>query len=598
MPSSSARWRQIADLYDSAHQREPQERQAFVRAAAGDSDIRREVESLLAHDETPAILDISVGEVIGVLGESAFDDNHDVHNGTMVGPYRVDRVLGVGGMGEVYLARDTKLNREVAIKILPPAFASDPERLARFKREAQVLASLNHPNIGGIYGLEDSGGVHALVLELVPGPTLADRIARGPLPLDEALPIARQIAEALEAAHEQGIIHRDLKPANIKVREDGTVKVLDFGLAKLAQAPDSGLQASGGFTQSPTITTPAMTAVGMILGTAAYMSPEQAKGKPADKRSDIWAFGCVLYEMLTGNRAFHGEDVSDTLAAILRADPEWSALPSGIDARIFALVRHCLHKNVRQRRQSMGEVRAEIEGIQSGPETVVVAASSSASRLQPRWLVAAGMVIVASAASLGTRWWVAREPEARPGFSHVAQFVLPIPEDQVFTNIGRPVVAISPDGSRIAYVASGRIFVRDLNSSQATALPGTQVGTGAGFGTPTFSPDGQWIAFWTAQNGGELRKISMAGGAPITICRSTAPLGMSWSPSGIVYSEGAARSGVDTAGTPSARSAILRVSPESGQPEVLLGIDPGRSAFGPQILPDGDTLLYSTFSSV
>ena len=241
--------------------------------------------------------------------------------GTRLGPYEVTAQIGVGGMGEVYRATDTKLKRQVAIKVLPESLAADPDRLARFQREAEVLASLNHPNIGHIYGLEESDGTRALVMELVEGPTLADRIAQGAIPLDEALPIAKQIAEALEAAHEQGVVHRDLKPANIKVREDGTVKVLDFGLAKLA-APDArGSGATAGVSQSPTITSPAMmTGVGMILGTAAYMSPEQAKGRAADKRCDIWAFGCVLYEMLTGRRLFDGATVSDTLAAVLRQD--------------------------------------------------------------------------------------------------------------------------------------------------------------------------------------------------------------------------------------------------------------------------------------
>src|SRR5258706_3838005 len=251
--------------------------------------------------------------------------------GVRLGCYEVTAAIGAGGMGEVYRARDTKLNRDVALKILPPAFAADPDRLARFHREAQVLASLNHPHIGAIYGFEDSGDTHALVLEFVDGPTLADRIAQGPIPIDEALTIASQIAEALEAAHEQGIIHRDLKPVNIKLRPDGTVKVLDFGLAKLAE-PTGGAQPAGGaapLSMSPTITSPAMmTGVGVLLGTAAYMAPEQAKGRPADKRSDIWAFGCVFFEMLTGTRTFEGEDVSDTLAAVLRGVPDWNALPA------------------------------------------------------------------------------------------------------------------------------------------------------------------------------------------------------------------------------------------------------------------------------
>ena len=251
--------------------------------------------------------------------------------GFRLGVYVIQGQLGAGGMGEVYRAHDTKLNREVALKILPSEFAVDPDRLARFKREAQVLASLDHPNIGAIYGFEESDGIHALVLQLVEGPTLADRIAEGPLPIAEALPIARQIADALEAAHDKGVIHRDLKPGNIKIAPDGQVKVLDFGLAKLIDAdagPSSQIRGySRGLTNSPTITTPAMTRMGIILGTAAYMSPEQAKGQPADKRSDVWSFGCVFYEMLTGTRAFEGEGVSDTLAAVLRGEPDWTRLP-------------------------------------------------------------------------------------------------------------------------------------------------------------------------------------------------------------------------------------------------------------------------------
>src|SRR5215213_4487266 len=266
--------------------------------------------------------------------------------GTRVGPFVIDAQIGAGGMGEVYRATDSRLKRQVAIKVLPPLLAGDPDRLARLQREAEVLASLNHPQIAAIYGLEDAGGVKALVMELVEGEDLADRIARGPIPVDEALPIARQIAEALEAAHERGIIHRDLKPANIKVRPDGTVKVLDFGLAKAIE-PVGVI--SPGVTQSPTITTPAMTQVGMILGTAAYMSPEQAKGQAADKRSAVWAFGCVLYEMLTARRAFDGEDVSDTLAAILRSEPAWGALPDDLPPAIVELIRRSLAKDRRRR---------------------------------------------------------------------------------------------------------------------------------------------------------------------------------------------------------------------------------------------------------
>src|ERR1700704_5528094 len=280
--------------------------------------------------------------------------------GARLGPYEILSAIGAGGMGEVYRARDTKLGRDVALKILPDVFASDPDRLARFTREAQTLAALNHPHIAHIHGLEEAGGLRALVMELVDGEDLADRIAHGPIPLDEALPIARQIAEALEAAHGQGIIHRDLKPANIKVRADGTVKVLDFGLAK-AMDPLSSSSAAAALASSPTITSPAaMTAAGIILGTAAYMSPEQARGKVLDKRTDIWAFGCVLYEMLTGLRPFGGHDVTDTIAAVVRADPDWSKLPTNTPTPIRRLLRRCLEKDRMRRLRDAADARLVI----------------------------------------------------------------------------------------------------------------------------------------------------------------------------------------------------------------------------------------------
>src|SRR5437667_2838418 len=280
-----------------------------------------------------------------------------------LGVYEVTAPIGEGGMGQVYRARDTKLHRDVALKILPDAFATDPDRLARFTREAQTLASLNHSNIGAIYGIEESGDVRALVMELVEGEDLSQRIARGAIPLDETLPIARQIADALEAAHEQGIIHRDLKPANIKVRADGTVKVLDFGLAK-AMEPAGAMSPS--MSMSPTITSPAMTQAGMILGTAAYMSPEQARGKTVDRRADIWAFGVVLYEMLAGQRLFAGEEISDTLAAVLKTAPDWQRLPAATPAGLRRLLQRCLEKDPRRRLQAIGEARVQIEDAVSG----------------------------------------------------------------------------------------------------------------------------------------------------------------------------------------------------------------------------------------
>ena len=280
--------------------------------------------------------------------------------GTRIGPYEVISIVGAGGMGEVYRARDPKLQRDVALKILPEVFASDSDRLGRFQREARTLAALNHPHIAGIYGFEENAGIYALALEFVDGETLADHIARGPIPVEEALPIARQIAEALEAAHEQGIVHRDLKPANIKVRRDGTVKVLDFGLAKALAAEGTG--ATADVLNSPTITSPAMTQMGMILGTAAYMAPEQARGKPADKRSDIWAFGCVFYEMLTGRRAFEGEEVTETIANVIRVEPAWQALPAGLSPAVAALLKRCLTKDPKQRMRDGGDVGLVLDG--------------------------------------------------------------------------------------------------------------------------------------------------------------------------------------------------------------------------------------------
>ena len=278
--------------------------------------------------------------------------------GTPLGAYEVTALIGAGGMGEVYRARDTNLGRQVAIKVLPEAFAQDADRVARFEREAKTLAALNHPNIAQIYGLEKSAGIHALVMELVEGPTLADRIAQGAIPVDEALPIAKQIAEALEAAHEQGIIHRDLKPANVKLRPDGVVKVLDFGLAKALEPPGA---MSPGLSQSPTITSPAMTQAGMILGTAAYMSPEQAKGRAVDKRSDIWAFGCVLYEMLVGGRAFPGEAIADSVARIIEWNPDYDALPRDVPPSVRLLMRRCLEKDQRDRLRDIGDAPIEIK---------------------------------------------------------------------------------------------------------------------------------------------------------------------------------------------------------------------------------------------
>ena len=384
--------------------------------------------------------------------------------GMLIGVYEITGTLGAGGMGEVYRARDTKLQRDVAIKVLPEVFAHDADRLARFEREARTLASLNHANIAAIFGFEEPNGVRALVMELVEGPTLADRIAQGPIPVDEALPIAKQIAEALEAAHEQGIVHRDLKPANIKVRPDGAVKVLDFGLAKALESL-SGID--GRATASPTITSPAMmTGVGVLLGTAAYMSPQQARGKAVDKRSDIWAFGCVLYEMLTGRRAFEGEEVSDVLVGVLSKAPDWSALPPDTRPPVRRLLRRALERDRRRRLVDIADARLELDD-----------AASSADEIQPiprsigRWRhwLAFGTVAAIAASVAGTAVWITRPELPR----QIARFTITLPPDQQFTATGRHFVAISPDGSRIAYVANNRMYLRAMDQLNGTEISGT-----------------------------------------------------------------------------------------------------------------------------
>jgi serine/threonine-protein kinase len=492
--------------------------------------------------------------------------------GTWIGAYEILAPLGAGGMGEVYRARDRKLNRDVALKILPEAFTLDGDRIARFRREAQVLASLNHPNIAAIYGFEDSGRTHALVLELVEGPTLADRIAQGAVPLDDALPIARQIAEALEAAHEQGIVHRDLKPANIKVRPDGKVKVLDFGLAKLlddaATTPQSRSY-SPGLTNSPT----AMTMAGVILGTAAYMSPEQARGKAADRRADIWAFGVVLYEMLTGKRAFDGEDVSDTLAAVLRAEPNWAALPADVPVAVRTLIQASLKKDARQR---VGDV-STILFLLENHATLSPPAGGPAPVARARRAVAAAVALAAIGA-LGIVTGRSMRPSVSAPLT-VTRFAFTLADDQRFTqNIGNHIIAISPDGTRLAYVANRQLFLRSLSELESRPIAGTEVAEGL-ISAPVFSPDGQSIAYWVGQSdGGTLKRVPVTGGAATTLCEIAFPSGMTWSADGILVGL--------------RNNTIVRIAANGGQPELLVTVKEGQ-LWGPQMLPGGDAVLFS-----
>jgi eukaryotic-like serine/threonine-protein kinase len=482
--------------------------------------------------------------------------------GARLGPYEILSPLGAGGMGEVYRARDTKLNRTVALKVLPSEFALDADRLARFKREAMVLASLDHPNIGAIYGFEESDDLHALVLQLVEGPTLADRIAQGPIPVDEALPIVRQIAEALEAAHDKGVIHRDLKPANVKVTADGQVKVLDFGLAKLLDPAVSGQAPtySSGLTNSPTITTPAMTLAGVILGTAAYMSPEQARGHLVDKRADIWAFGVVLYEMLTGIRLFQGDSVSDTLAAVLRAEPDLNVLPTASRR----LIQSCLEKDPKRRLRDIGDAGRLLE--QS--ETIAYRQSKTA------WLVAAALGI-ATAVALGAPWRAARSSP------DVMRLQINLPEN-VTLSPASPF-SIAPDGRKLAFVATGpdrasRIWVRHLDSLEARSIAGSEVA--ATIPPPFWSPDSRFLAFSAF---GKLKTIDINGGPAQTLfdLPQVSP-GGSWNRDSVII-------------FPVAPQGIMRISAQGGAAVAVTRVDVSRQENThsyPWFLPDGRHFLY------
>jgi eukaryotic-like serine/threonine-protein kinase len=429
--------------------------------------------------------------------------------GTCLSSYEVLSSVGAGGMGEVCRARDRKLDRDVAIKVLPPAVGADPERITRFEREAQLLAALNHSNIAHAYGLEESDGIRALVMELVAGPTLAERIATGRLPIDEALPIARQITEALQAAHEQGIVHRDLKPANIKLRPDGTVKVLDFGLTKILE-PTAASTAN--VMQSPTITSPVMmTGVGVILGTAAYMSPEQAKGKPVDKRADIWAYGCVLFEMVSGRSTFTGQSATEILAQVIEREPDWTALPVSTPASIRRLLRRCLEKDARKRLADIADARLELDEATatSGVDAAGAATSNIARRVRLAWsvaLAALALAVVASAGVVRASWL---QPLPHPPATYVAA-TLSVATPNLVTLVDR--FAVAPDGGASVFVGPERsgLFLRRPANLDPTPIPGVPREAFL----PVFSPDGKWLAFVTDRG---LMKIPAGGGTPVRL---------------------------------------------------------------------------------
>ncbi|HEV8200881.1 MAG TPA: protein kinase [Candidatus Polarisedimenticolia bacterium] len=506
--------------------------------------------------------------------------------GTKIGVYELVGPLGAGGMGEVWRARDTRLQRDVAIKVLPEALATEPERLGRLMREAQALASLNHPNIAQIHGLEESGGIRALVMELVDGDDLSVLIARGAMPVGEALPIARQIAEALEAAHEQGIIHRDLKPANVKVRRDGTVKVLDFGLAKVMDplASASGSRPGGELGLSPTLTAQA-TRAGVILGTAAYMSPEQARGRAVDRRADVWAFGAVLYEMLTGRRAFEGEDVSFTLANVLKESVDWSPLPGDLPPGVRRLLRRCLEKDPRRRLASMADARLEMEDTETAGATIgaTSAAASAPARRGLSLPLALGLAAAAALATAALMFSIAPAPAARKE-AGVTRLSVALPENDVVMETNRGPVAVSPDGSMIAFVGSHggvqQLLLRRLTDPEPVPLPGTE-----GAVTPFFSPDGQWIAFFAQM---KLKRIAVGGAALQTITPDVPdPRGGTWGSDGVIYY------------SPTNMSGLYKVPASGGTGEPLTTLDPDKGEIShrwPQVLPDGKSLLFTIWT--
>ena len=493
--------------------------------------------------------------------------------GTRLGSYEVVAQIGAGGMGEVYRAHDTKLARDVAIKVLPANFVNDPERLSRFQREARMLAALNHPNIATIYGLEQSGGATCLVMELVPGETLAERVKAGPLSIEEALKIAVQIAEALEAAHEKNIIHRDLKPANVKLTPEGKVKVLDFGLAK-AFAGDA---ANDDPSNSPTLSA-AATMQGVILGTAAYMSPEQARGKTCDKRTDIWAFGCVLYELLTGKQAFHGETTTEILAAVLRGEPDWRALPASTPVKIRDLLGRCLQKEMNKRARDAGDARIEIEEALAAPVTAELTTAASAKGIRAlRWqgpiLILCALLIGAAIASLAV--WNLKPSPPQP----VSRLTITLPPGQQLAGLeSGPALALSHDGTHLAYVArqgtNQQLYLRAMDSLEAKPIPGTE-----GAINPFFSPDGQWLGFFAGE---KQKKVSVSGGAAITLGNAANPRGASWGSHGMI------------AVSPTGLGPLLQVPDSGGATQPLTRLEKGDSTHRwPEFLPGSKAVLFA-----
>ena len=571
-------WHRVKEIVQAALARTPAERIAFAQRMCGDdASLRAEVESLLAaieragsFIEQPAIPSPSVTFPAGWVPDVG---RRALEPGAPLGPYTILEFVGAGGMGEVYRARDGNLNRDVALKVRPAAFALDPDRFARFKREAQILAALNHPNIASIYGLESSDGIQALVLELIEGPTLASRIGRGRIPVSEALSIAKQIAEGLEAAHNRGIIHSDLKPANIKLRPDGTVKILDFGLAKALDAVDANSSAS----DAVPVASPSITQAGLIFGTAAYMSPQQARGEAVDKRTDLWAFGCVLYETLTGRPAFNADTVEDILAAVMSREPDWSLLPAETPAPVVRLLHKCLEKNTNRRLHDIADARIEIEDVGTPAPTAI-----SHKRRWPALLAIAGVLALGITGTIWRGWLPGRTTlEAAPT---VKRFQIRLPSGgPVDSALSMPLdlaqlsMAISPDGTRLVYVMERqkvlKLYLQEFDKSEPEPIAGTEGAYG-----PFFSPDGRWIGFF-ANN--KLQKVAVSGGEPIELCAVPNAYGGAWGPDGTILVA------ADEGRRPT------KVPANGGDPQPIVVIGRQGSFRRPDILPGGKAAIVS-----
>jgi len=570
------RWATLEELFHQARALPAAERDPFIDGACGgDADLRRELESLLAQSEG-TLFEQGAGVAAAALFPAAVRSRHE---GRTLGPYTLGPLIGSGGMGDVYRARDAKLGRDVAMKILPDSLARHPDRLARFQREARILASLNHSHIGAIYGFEESDGLRGLVLELVDGPTLREKLAKGALPVDEALVMARQIAEALEAAHQKGVVHRDLKPANVKITSNGVVKVLDFGLAKI-DVPEPA---------EPAALPVLATCEGVVLGTVAYMSPEQARGLPVDKRTDIWAFGCVLFEMVTGVRPFPGDSAADVLGAITSAEPDWTLVPSRIPSRVHELLRRCLRKDPERRLHDIADARIEIEDAIAGiDDSMAASAHTRRSRSPVPWIVI-GTTAITAAAAVWIGLLFSPSPPVTP--EHVA---IPLPDNLALWGIGRgSSVAVSPDGQRIAFVgfANGQrqLYLRSIDAPSSTPIAGTE-----GASSPIFSPDGQWIAFLDSVPAGGLKKVSVNGDGPFPLVDSMgdgidgfAVNGAWWGPDDSI---------VFAAENPK-KTGLWRIHGSGGTPERLTtkAASEGNHMW-PHVLPNGKAVIYTIWN--